>query len=399
LRKADSRVEWSKCDLSATISIFQGFILVLVALGVSLATVPLAKKIAWKCGAIDYPSKRRVHTQSIPRLGGLAIFLGIIVAFGVEIVGERAWGWQGLTRSLGQQNINYAVFLVGLAFIFGVGVVDDIKGLKVLQKLVGQIIGALIIALSGVLLTVIKNPFAVGFVDFNYWVSIPVTVIYLLLFMNAINLLDGLDGLASGVIIIAATGLLVIACLKGRIETAILACLLIGACLGFLRYNWHPATIFMGDSGALLIGALLGSLSLIGVMRTPTLAVMAVPLFVAGIAIFDGVWAAIRRRIFRQPVGKADTWHLHHVLIRNGLSQQRAVLVIYVWTVLLAAGGVFISTFSGWPAYLAIILLVAVSGIIIWRIGLIDPVFRHFFNKRGRRANAAHPDSSDKEHK
>ncbi|MCL1879465.1 MAG: undecaprenyl/decaprenyl-phosphate alpha-N-acetylglucosaminyl 1-phosphate transferase [Actinomycetia bacterium] len=361
---------------------WQLLVLVLVSGLVTMACVPLAKRLARRLNAIDEPSSRRINKVALPRLGGLAMFCGIICAIMVEFIGEACFGWPGFTHSVGTLSINYLVFMAGLAFITLLGAVDDIHSLHFLVKLAGQIVGAVIIALSGVLLSSIKNPVDDGFLIFPLWFAIPLTVAYLVIFENIINLIDGLDGLAAGVVAIVAAALLLIALTKGRIETALLAAVLIGACLGFLRYNFNPASIFMGDSGALLIGTLLGALSLIGVMRSPIIISMAVPLFIAGVPLFDSAWAFIRRVILHHPIGQPDTFHVHHMMIRQGFSQRRAVLLVYLWTFLLAGGGVLLSNLTGIPMLIIFLVLVIVSGAFLKQIDLLEPVLQHHYHKR-----------------
>ena len=207
--------------------------------------------------------------------------------------------------------------MCGLLTIVCVGAMDDVYSLKPSVKFAGQILGATIIAASGLLLSSIANPLGAGFIQFGWW-SYPLTVLYLVCFMNVINLIDGLDGLAAGIAAIASFFLFLIAFGRGLEETAMLSIILLGATLAFLRYNFAPASIFMGDSGSLLLGAMIGVISLMGVMRSPTVIVLAVPLVIAAIPIADTAAAIIRRVYHHQPIQQADRKHLHHMLLRKG---------------------------------------------------------------------------------
>lgn len=228
-----------------------------ISFAVTFLCVPLAKRIAFKFNAIDYPSARRVNKTPMPRMGGIAMFAGVMAALIFELLGEHFFDWHELYRSARFLQVNYVGVLAGLSVVCLVGAIDDVKSLKPRMKLFGQIVGACIIVASGVLLASIKNPFAPGFIEFG-WFAYPLTVFYLVAFMNVINLVDGLDGLAAGITAIAAFALFMIAIGKFRAETAMFAIVLLGATLAFLRYNFAPASIFMGDSGSLFLGAMLG---------------------------------------------------------------------------------------------------------------------------------------------
>ncbi|MDR3037142.1 MAG: undecaprenyl/decaprenyl-phosphate alpha-N-acetylglucosaminyl 1-phosphate transferase [Coriobacteriales bacterium] len=367
-----------------------------VALITTLALVPLSKWASAKLNAVDYPSDRRINAYPVPRLGGLALFGGLLVAMVFEYVGETVFGWQGFFQDSSPHGINFPLMLCGVACMVLVGAIDDVRKLHPGFKFAGQILAALIIAFSGVQLSEIRNPLGNTLIDFG-WFAYPLTILYLVAFANIINLIDGLDGLASGVVGIAALGLLVIAFAKGRIEVAVLAIILVGICLGFLRYNYHPASVYMGDSGALMLGTLLGIISLVGVMRSPTFIALIVPIVLAGIPVVDTFLAIVRRIRRRKPVYQFDLDHLHHTLLKRGFHPQQIVLILYAWTALLTVGGIAISNTYGITVYVLFALLAVVSIALIVVLGLYDPVLRHFYNPRRKGAGEPTPDETSRD--
>ena len=220
-------------------------VLGLLAFVVTYLCVPLARRLALRLDAVDYPSARRVNKKPTPRMGGVAMAAGIAAALIVEVAGEYFFGWAGFYIHGTDRAINHAGVMCGLLTIVCVGAMDDVYSLKPSVKFAGQILGATIIAASGLLLSSIANPLGAGFIQFGWW-SYPLTVLYLVCFMNVINLIDGLDGLAAGIAAIASFFLFLIAFGRGLEETAMLSIILLGATLAFLRYNFAPASIFMG---------------------------------------------------------------------------------------------------------------------------------------------------------
>jgi UDP-GlcNAc:undecaprenyl-phosphate GlcNAc-1-phosphate transferase len=352
-----------------------------VAFVVTFALAPLTKKLSVRFNAIDHPSERRINTYPVPRLGGLSLFAGLLAALAVEAVGEFALGWRGLFNTDNLPHIEYLGVLAGITFVVGVGAVDDVKKLHPGIKFIGQVIAASIIVLSGVLLSGIGSPFGSEFIGFG-WVSYPLTILYLVAFANIINLVDGLDGLAAGIVSIVALGLFCVALLKGRAEAMMLAIILVGGSLAFLRYNHHPATLYMGDSGALMLGMLLGVISIIGAMRSPTVIALTAPIIFAGFPVLDTLFAIIRRIRRKKPVHLFDLDHFHHVMLRSGLSPQKTVLIIWIWTALLTGGGILISSVHGVMVYALFAVLALISVFLIWRLGLYNSVLRHHYNPR-----------------
>ena len=353
-----------------------------VACVVTILVMPWARRVAKHFNAIDYPDARRVNTRPIPRLGGIAMFAGVLAALLIELLGETFLDWAGFYTGGVRTDVNHWGVMVGLVVVFATGAVDDVKHIRPLTKLAGQIVGALIIATSGVLFDSLMNPFGWGMIHFAWWVSYPLTVFYLVAFMNVINLIDGLDGLAGGITAIGSAWLFVIAFQGNLVETAMLSIVLLGACLGFLKFNFHPASIFMGDSGSLTLGAMLGVISLLGVMKTPTLVIMAVPLIIVAIPIADTACAIIRRVARHQSIMQPDKGHLHHRLLGRGYSMRTSVIIIYVWTIVLGFGAFLMSSTHGVGVVVVFLVLLAISFGILWWIGMFEPVLRHHYHER-----------------
>jgi UDP-GlcNAc:undecaprenyl-phosphate GlcNAc-1-phosphate transferase len=352
-----------------------------VAFLATFLLAPASKWLSVRLDAVDYPSKRRINTYPVPRLGGLALFGGVLFAMAFEVIGEGLFDWQGFFDADSLPNINYLGVMAGIAFMVLVGGIDDVKGLRPGVKFVGQIIAATIIAASGVLLSGVGSPFGSEFVGFG-WISYPLTILYLIAFANIINLVDGLDGLASGIVCIVAIGLFSIAFVRGRMEAVMFSVVLVAICLAFLRYNRHPASLYMGDSGALMLGTLLGVVSLIGVMRSPTIIALIVPIVFAGFPVLDTLFAIIRRVRRKQPVQLFDTDHFHHVLLRSGFTQRQVVRIICIWTALLTGGGMLISNIHGVAVYALFAVLALISAFFIWRLDLYTSVLRHHYDPR-----------------
>ena len=305
----------------------------LVAGMVSFLTTPVVKTFAYKVGAIDVPKdERRMHKVPIPRLGGLAIFIGFLVSI-VLFVNIRG-------------NQQMQSILLGAVIIVILGVVDDITPLPAMFKFVVQIVAAAIPAMNGVVIQAISNPNV--FSDNLYWVlgwlSIPVTVIWIVAITNSVNLIDGLDGLANGVSAISATTVLIIALLGSESQVALVMAALVGACVGFMPYNLNPAKIFMGDTGATFLGYILATMSIQGLFKFYAVISFAVPFLILGLPIFDTTFAFIRRIAHGQSPMHADRGHIHHRLIDMGLNQKQAVATLYVISAILGLSAVVLTT-------------------------------------------------------
>ena len=292
--------------------------LALAAFATTYVLTPVVKKIAIKLDAVDYPSKRRVNTVPTPRMGGLAVFAGLIVACALQIFGTLNWGWPSALVPHPSMDINYPMLGLSFLTIVATGALDDVLQLSPKAKLAGQVIAAMLAASSGLLIHAIVNPFEAGGEISLGFFAYPITIIYLVAYTNIINLIDGLDGLATGISAIAGCSMFSFAILAGRGDAAAISAALIGSCIAFLRYNFHPAKIFLGDSGSLLLGFALGSISLLNVSRTAALTSLIIPLIVAGVPIIDTFSAIIRRMRAHVSIGQADKGHIHHRLIQGG---------------------------------------------------------------------------------
>lgn len=349
---------------------------------VAYIMTPVSKRLAILLGAIDYPGNRRVNTKPVPRCGGIAIYLGLCAGAFTVILGVRVFGWH-LSNLYVMSEINYGLLFVGVSAMFAVGLVDDIVQLKSFTKLIGQIIAATVVAYSGVTIGSVRLLGSATYLTFG-WADIPITVLYLVVFVNIVNLVDGLDGLAAGIVAIVSTSLLYMVVVRGSFTTALIIVSLIAVCLAFLRFNFFPASIFMGDSGSHLLGVMLGIISIIGVARTQGVVSMIVPLVIAGVPVLDTISAIIRRLRVGQPVGKGDANHIHHKLLKSGLGQRRTVAVLWSCTAGLAVAGVAIESFSGAARFAVSLCLALVFFLIVWKFGLFKPVLKHHFDNSGK---------------
>ena len=356
-------------------------VLFAVAAVVTIALTPLARKLAIKLDAIDYPSARRVNMLPIPRMGGVAIFGGILAALTVAGFGFYAFGCVYPFVYYNGIEVNYWGVLLGTVSIFLVGAVDDVVDLNPKAKMLGQIVAACVVAGSGLLFSSIHNPFGEGYIEFG-WVAYPLTVFYLVAFANVINLIDGLDGLAAGITGISAITILLFAVLTGRFDAALFGVILVGVCAGFLKSNFFPASIFMGDSGALLLGFALGIISLFAVARSALFVSLLVPILAAGVPILDTFFAIVRRKREHRPIDEADKGHIHHRLMRAGFSQRATVLIMWAWTALLAACGVIITWADNLVRIPIFLIACAVTAYAIVKLRLLGDALSHHFNPR-----------------
>jgi len=347
--------------------------LIAIAAVVTLLVTPLVRRVSLRYGFVDQPGGRKVHSQPIPRLGGVAIFLGVASAIAVQVWGEAQLGWKGGLIEGAHGRVDLVGVALGLIAIFLVGLADDIADLAWWAKLLGQVVAAAVVVGAGLRIDYIGNPTGNGLIMLGL-LSIPVTMIYLVGFANVMNLIDGLDGLAAGLGAIAATSLLALAAPANRLQAAALAAALIGACLGFLRYNFHPASIFMGDSGSMFLGFTLATISLLGVMKTTAAIALAIPLIIIGVPIFDTVSAIIRRLRSNRPIQEADRGHIHHRLLTRGFDQRQTVIIIYIWSAALALGAYAVRYAPGIFKLAVFVILFAVSGLMAYWLGLFETV-------------------------
>jgi len=290
-----------------------------VALAIVILLTPAVGGMARLLGVVDRPGGRRLNRRPVPRLGGLAIFLGIFVpALAFLDLGRETRG-----------------VLLGAAVATVVGAVDDFRGLAPGPKLLGQLAAAAIPPAFGVWVDHFTFPL-LGAVDLPAWVGMPLTVIWIVAVMNMVNLLDGLDGLAAGVCAISGATFAVIALSLGKPDPAILSAIVAGACIGFLRHNFYPARIFMGDSGALSLGFVLAAVSVQGLLKTAATVSLLLPLLVLAVPILDTSFVIARRLKHGQPISAPDRSHLHYRFLNIGYSQRRAALTMWAWCATLA---------------------------------------------------------------
>jgi len=291
-----------------------------IALVIVVLLTPAVGGMARLLGVVDQPDGRRLNRRPIPRLGGLAIFLGILVpslAF-LKLTGEM----RGI--------------VIGAAVACVVGAIDDFRGLAPAPKLAGQVLAAAIPTVFGVWVDHFTFPF-IGAVDLPAGVGVPITVLWVVAVMNMVNFLDGLDGLASGVCAISGVTFAVLALSLDKVDAAILSAIVAGACVGFLRHNFFPARIFMGDSGALVLGFTLATVAVAGLLKTASTVVLFLPLVVLAVPIIDTSFVVAKRMKYGVPVYAADRSHLHHRFVNIGFSQRRAALTMWAWCATLAA--------------------------------------------------------------
>lgn len=330
----------------------------IVAFVFSFASTPLVRKWAFKLKAVDVPKDgRRMHTHPIPRLGGLAIIFGFTVAV--------LCFYRAPSRRI-------IASFIGAGIIAAMGVVDDIKALDAKPKFLIQILAACIVVIGGNLkIDVLTNP---NFLSANPywilpdWVSVPVTILWIVFITNAVNFIDGLDGLAAGVSAIMSVSLVFIALRVGEYPVALLGISLMGSCFGFLPYNFNPAKIFMGDTGSTFLGFLLATMSIQGVFKSYAIISFAVPLLILGLPLFDAVFAMLRRISKGQSPMKADRGHLHHRLIDMGFSQKQTVFILYAISGVLGITAVVLAESTALRAILILIcvlVFILIEGMIL----------------------------------
>lgn len=323
---------------------------VAIAFAISFAAVPVVKTFATKVGAIDIPDgKRRVHDHPIPRMGGLAIFLGFLLS--VVLFADITRQVRGI--------------LIGAVLIVACGAIDDVVNLRAWIKLLVQVAAAVIAVAHGVVIEFFSNPniFSDNELLVLGWLSIPVTVLWIVGITNSVNLIDGLDGLAVGVSTIASVTMFVVVLLVSEGNVALLLAALMGACLGFMPYNLNPAKIFMGDTGALLLGYVLSTVSVVGMFKTYALVTFVVPILALFLPLFDTTCSFFRRILRGQSPMHPDRGHLHHRLIDMGLSQKQAVAILYSVSAILGLCAVVLATDGALRTWLIVVAALAAVAI------------------------------------
>ena len=337
----------------------------IIALILSLVLTPLAGRLGARFGALDEPSERKMHGRPIPRIGGLAIFAAFFLTLALGSLFHTAVSdLLVLDRQI--------VFLLGGAFIcFGIGLFDDFHRLSPRIKFFFQVIAASV-AFYGGLRIEFFSFFGVG-LHFGI-LSYLVTVFWFVLFINAVNLIDGLDGLAAGIAFFTATVLVILSVLRGEYLIGMLFAVLAGTCLGFLRYNFNPASIFMGDSGSYFLGYAIAGLSIMGSIKSQVGAAMLIPVLALGIPLFDTILSPIRRFVRGRKMFRPDNGHIHHRLLDMGLTAKKAVWIIYAITFCLCIMAVVIVNIRDEQAGLFLIVLGAGAIIFVRKLGYFEYV-------------------------
>ncbi len=324
-----------------------------VALAVAYFSTPWVKGLAIKAGALDAPDARKVHKKPIPRLGGLAIYLGFVLAV------------------LASMHVSREIvgLLLGGTVILMVGIIDDLKQLSAKVKLAGQIGAAFVLVMFNIRIEWLTNPF--GEMLYVDYLSVPLTVLWVVGLTNTVNLIDGLDGLAAGVSTIASITILLVALQQSFWTVAILTAALAGAALGFLQHNFNPAKIFMGDTGSMFLGYMLAAISILGTVKSAATIALVVPIMALGLPIMDTAFAIIRRYMNGRPIFKPDKGHLHHRLLELGLSQKQVVLLMYVISGCLGLSAIALTEVNEFLGACIIIMLLAVLVIGARKIGIL----------------------------
>lgn len=336
----------------------------IISLVFSLCLTPLAKRIGIHFGAIDLPDARKIHRTEIPRTGGMAIFFSFIISIFITkffvttiiaknfIIDERS-----------------KYFAIGCMIAFGIGVIDDFKRLGPGIKFVFQVVAATIAFWGGIRIQSIGvGKFVISFGIISYFV----TVFWFLLFINAINLIDGLDGLAGGISVFCCCMMIFLSMIRKDYWSALVFASLTGSILGFLRYNFNPASIFMGDGGSYFIGFAIAGLSILSSVKSQVSASILIPLIALGLPVFDAIFAPIRRFLVGKEMFKPDRSHIHHRLIEMGLSTKKAVLILYIITILLCCLAILVVNFRN--EHIGFVLIIVGIGmiVIVQKLGYLE---------------------------
>lgn len=362
---------------------FQTIVKIFLLVIITAAITPFIRKLAFVLGAVDNPNARRINKKPMPTIGGLAIF----VAFNI---GEFV-----LLRKDFPTHELFSVLLASSVIIL-TGLIDDILELKPRQKMFGIFVASLVVYfLAGIKVRELSLPF-LGHIQLGWW-SFPLTIFWILALTNAVNLIDGLDGLATGVTLISLVtmGIVGFFFLKSWQHYVPIMCIMLAACLlGFLPYNFHPAKIFLGDTGALYIGFMISVLSLKG-LKNVTFVSLLVPILILGVPITDTVYAMIRRKLNRKNISQADKHHLHHQLMRMGLTHRQTVLAIYGISLIFSFVSLLSLVSPRWGIWLLILGLLFAVELFVETIGLLGEKYKpllHFFQHTINKMERADPE-------
>ncbi len=349
------------------------YLTLVLAFLTSIILTPIVKRVAFRVGAVDRPNYRKVHARIMPRLGGLAIFGSFV--FGYLILRPE----ESISNAVDPAFISISTaILFGALVITSIGVLDDIYEITAKAKILGQFLAATIVVVGGGLeISFINLPFG-GELDFGFF-SIPLTIIWIIGITNTINLIDGLDGLAAGVSTIALTILAIMAFIMGDPFVMALAAILAASSIGFLFYNFHPAKIFMGDTGALFLGFMISVLSLMG-FKNITVVALIIPVIMLGVPISDTFFAIVRRLREKQSISTADKSHLHHCLLNIGFSHRQTVLIIYGIAALFGLAALLFSQATLWGGILLLSVMLITIELFVEVVGLAGKNYRPLIN-------------------
>ena len=362
---------------------------ILIAFVVSFALTPVVKILAQKLGAMDVPGEaRRVHAHPIPRMGGLAIFLGFIVS--MLLFADITQEVRGI--------------LLGSIIIVITGVIDDIISLRAWTKFLIQILAAVIAVLHGVVINVVSNPnvFSSQEAIVLGWVAIPITVLWIVGITNSVNLIDGVDGLSSSVttVVMVTLGLIALFMNNAGLDpeatsvVMVLALATAGACIGFMPYNLNPARIFMGDTGSLLLGYVLATVSVLGLFKFYAIVTFVVPVLALAVPLSDTLFAFCRRILHGQSPFHADRGHFHHKLMDLGLNQKQAVAILYAISATLGLAAVVLTTKG--TIRIALLILALLIGFVVCAF-IRKSVHKHHIDVELQEAQAAADARTDAE--
>ncbi|RIL72439.1 undecaprenyl/decaprenyl-phosphate alpha-N-acetylglucosaminyl 1-phosphate transferase [Staphylococcus devriesei] len=347
-------------------------LLIAVTLVISLIITPVVIKVSIKLDLVDRPNYRKIHTKPVSVLGGTVILLSFLIGI---------WLGHPIEREV-------RPLVIGVIVMYLIGLIDDIYDLKPILKLLGQIVAASIVVFYDITIDFISFPMGPT-IHFGIF-SIPITIIWIVAITNAINLIDGLDGLASGVSAIGLITIAFIAVLQANVFIIMICSVLIGSLLGFLFFNFHPAKIFLGDSGALMIGFIIGFLSLLG-FKNITFISLFFPIVILAVPFIDTLFAMIRRMKNKQHIMQADKSHLHHRLLALGYSHRQTVLLIYSIAIMFSLSSIILYLSQPLGVLLMFILIVITIELIVEFTGLIDDSYRPILNLITKRNDSTRP--------
>jgi UDP-GlcNAc:undecaprenyl-phosphate/decaprenyl-phosphate GlcNAc-1-phosphate transferase len=340
-----------------------------MAMVIAAALTPLVRALALRMGAVDAPGGRRVHERRVPRLGGLAVVLACFVPLGALFAYETA-----VARLFLDQPLRVVGLAGGGLMMAGLGTLDDLRGVRAWHKLWIQVLAAMLAFACGFRIDSVDLPF-LGNLSMGVF-ALPITVLWIVGIINALNLIDGLDGLAGGVAFFVCLANFVVAWLNGAPLVMLLSATLGGAILGFLLYNFNPASIFMGDSGSMFLGFVLATSSMLGAaVKSSTTVALLVPIIALGLPIMDTLFAMMRRVLERRPIFSPDRSHIHHRLLELGITHRRAVLILYGISVVFTGAAIAVSIGRSWEVGGALLVLTVMLIGIVRFVGYFEYLF------------------------